>query len=241
MNVKFLASSALIASLACISSAQMTLTARESYFQYQYVYGNGGEVFQDNQSVSNNDLLASDIGEKTVFESGSGANWAASVNFDGFHQYAVTGTVSDFSSVTMSGYAHTNTEITNATADIAGVNKLVLDFTLASDQLMSFSGEVAQFGPTNRNSADIFLYIWSDFWSDYVFHDVFGITPNAPFSSSYLLAANDYRIVMSSYSHATGHEHAGASSSFTMQAVPEPFTMIGLAAAAGILARRRRK
>lgn len=245
MKHKLLWGTALLVSTTGICNAQFALTARDSDMYYQYVHGFGGTVFTGNNTYGNNTLLASDASDFNFSDSSSGTfvgnPWSATVDTVNHHDYAVNGSVASFSSLQMNTSSACTTTVENATADITGETHIALDFTVSSTTLVQISGGVNSIAPFNRNTSDVFLYQWSAGTNSFIFWQIFGVTQNSTFSNQLTFAPNDYRIVVNSYSHATGDEAAWSNANVTLAAVPEPFTMVGALGLAGVAALRRRR
>ncbi len=232
--------------LAGYGSANFSVYNRYSSVNAEYLCGYGPDVYQDALTVTHG--LLEQVGSTSTVDTRMhtdeylGNWWTAVLNWDVNAQYSVYGSLANATKIVASGQNIMSSAVIGpATSGLASGNPgslLRLSFNVPVAQDFWFSGALAQSGPANRNEAVV--KIMKDDGTGFVNY-ILRIAQNNSFSDMIHLQAGNYLIEGWSKSHANQDENAYGKWSYTLEAVPEPGTMIALGAGLAGLAASRRK
>lgn len=211
-----------------LGSAQVVHTGRYSKINYAYVYGIGGEIYQNNQAVEDTTLLLTDTEQLMFSESRSGTwggnPWAAGVSTNQIHTYIRTGPENDMSRIEATGQtdlsAHASGGAIAQMQNSNPGNQLTHNFTVQSPQSYFLSGQLTI--PAQALPSQIILQKWNGFTWDQVYSTWTLPGFSGPFSVSGILLPGDYRITASIYENAFGNETDHCY--YTYSLVFDPFT-----------------
>ncbi len=211
--------------------------------------GHAADAISDDVTATSNLLLANGAASATFHDTSiaHGFSWAAAVDADIAHNYAVTGGLSNFQSISAAGSTdlHTSagTDVLSQMASQNPGNELYLYFTAAANTAYTFSGNLGWNGyaidPGNQTQLSL------QHFDGIVWGNVYSTTaqPNGTgaFNTGGTLAAGDYRLYSTLQDRAFGTETKNLSFNYTFSTVPEPASLVALAAGAMTLIRRRRR
>lgn len=207
-----------------IAHSQASFTGRQSSIHYNYVYGGGPFVFQDDQLLQETTPDLSDTLGFDYDHSEAGTylthTWSGSAYFDVEHQYAIDGPANDFHRIDWSGHTVVGTtaggDIGLASAScINPGNDLIVNFEVASPVEYRLNGEL-QFSVAG-NTSYVFLQKFNGFNWEYVF--LSWSLPNymGPFDVSGTLEPGVYRIWGQLAGSAFGNQTTSETGNFTLR------------------------
>lgn len=192
---------ALLATVALPVSAQVVHTARQSKINYSYVFGAGGEVYQDSESIEDQSLVANDLEQLMFSESRSGTMsgnpWAAGVSTNQIHTFLVTGPASDV--VRFEAQGQTDLSCHASGPGLAQIfntnpgNELIQYFTVTSPQSYYLSGQITV--PPSALPGAVVLQTWDGITWANRFHTWFLPGSTGPFAVNGTLPLGQHRIV----------------------------------------------
>lgn len=185
---------------AAVSQSQVVHTARYSKINYNYVFGAGGTVFQDNVQTINDMLEASDTEQLQFDQSNSGTlsgnPWTAGVSTNQIHSFLVTGPATDVSRFEAQGqtdlFTHASGPGLAQMINSNPGNQLQHSFTVVAPQRYFLSGTITV--PPSALPGNVLLERWDGFTWQGVFNSWFIPGSTGPFSSNGILLPGDYRI-----------------------------------------------
>lgn len=242
---RMLTAFAVFFTLGTISSAQFELTSRYSKVNYDYFAG-----FADQSESASDSLIETtlDVADSTSlvgsesssgFYQPSGTAWSASGNWNIGHQYSLIGSVSSATKMTASGSSTVTIASSSATAQLASAlpgNEFSIEIALSSAQQVRFRGSHTADGPLNQTTGNTFGYFWTgSTWQIFLVKQV-----NTNWDDLLNLGAGEYRFETFSIAQANQNATKSSSWEYSIEAVPEPATMIVLGIGALVVAARKR-
>lgn len=213
------------------------------------LYGGGNTGFEPSDSLQFTDVVLSDSRSMSFSDTQSGTSplpWSASVAIMLEQEFAVTGSLNNFATISGSLVSNNSTSTSGiGTAGIFSVvpgNLLELIFEVGNSMEYELAGNILFTGNSSRSSVNLSRFNGSSFSTLYTSNSAINGTSGTFFNSG-TLTSGIYRLRMQ------GEVPGVANAAFTSQAdfqfsnlsaVPEPATM-SLLALGGILALYRRK
>jgi hypothetical protein len=242
---RMLTASAVLLTLSSVASAQFELTSRYSKVNYDYFAGFA------NQSESVSDFLVEttlDVTDSTAlvgsedssgFYVPSGTAWSANGSWNIGHQYSLIGSAASATKLTASGSSTVSITSSNATAQVASSlpgSEFSIEIALNSAQQVRFMGSHTADGPLNQTTGNTFGYFWNgSTWQIFLVKQV-----NTNWDDLLNLGAGTYRFETFSIAQANQNATKSSSWEYSIEAVPEPGTMIALGIGALAVAARKR-
>lgn len=205
----------LLVILACVAAcgvAQVVHTGRYSKINYAYVYGIGGEVYQDAQAIEDSTLLQTDFEQLMFGQSNSGVSggnpWAAGVSTNQVHTYTRTGPATDTIRLEAQGQTDLFTHASGgAIAQMQNANpgnELIQYFTVQSPQSYYLSGQIII--PPQALPSQILLQKYNGFNWDTMYSTWWLPGYTGSFNVNSIMLPGDYRLIASIYENAFGNE-----------------------------------
>jgi hypothetical protein len=246
-----------VIALATAASVEaQSLNSRLSRLEYTTVYGVAEDTFTSSglQSSADVDLAGSLLLSFADSKAGlvlddPGRPWSASVGVLNGHEFAITGSVSEFSRISASGSTEVSAAATGEgsalmTVPAAG-NRLEFGFTLASTVSANLSGVVTLAPGFGFLGGSVILQRFDGFIFATIFNTLSLPGEQGAFDVDLELTAGEYRLIgdsnASAFAFAGGAASATAENSWSydLTIVPAPASALVLAAG-GLLRRRRR-
>jgi len=228
--------------LSASSFAQFSVSSRLSTIQHFYFIGYAGDQVTDNQTVTNSNLLLSDVfgdagsAHAAGYYAPNDHHWSGDATWNGQTAYQVAGTLSSASALHLSGSADV-TVASNGCTIASQISQpgsqLNLEFSLGSTQNVRFISDIVSEGSAGSTT---YLSEWNgnNWQTSRIFYQA---------HEDYLwtLGPGLYQLSSTAVAADGGLSHSRTSYDFTLQAVPEPasFAAMGLGLV-GLLKRKRR-
>lgn len=235
-----------VCGLATASAGAQELVGRDSGVSYSYVYGAGGDTNVDNLTTTDLSLLASDnevtgfIGSTSGFLPGN-QPYSGGVDGRAEHEYAITGPLSGFSSITASGQTDVSSFATGLGSALMHSsnpgNQLILYFDLAAPTDYSLTGSIELPG-ASAFSLVALQFFDGIVWQNGIFNSIFLPGGMGSFDKSGTLAPGKYRMYSQISLNATGNQTFTGSYDYRLT-VPAPASGLMLAMGGLVMGRRR--
>ncbi|MBI5762747.1 MAG: PEP-CTERM sorting domain-containing protein [Planctomycetes bacterium] len=244
----------LIGSLALLaaftgSTYGQSLTSRTSLVNYNYVYGAGGDSHVGSDSIPDVSLVLSDI-EGTGFTGSTsgvlpgGQPYGAGVFADINHEFAITGSIGLFQSISASAFTHVSATATGLGSSVMNAsnpgNELILTFTVADPVNFHLAGSIT-LPVGGAVSSLVALQYWDGIvWQNGIFNSLFLPGSQGAFDVNGSLAPGLYRMNSAISLHAGGNEDFTGTFNYQLT-IPEPATAFLLAAGVFAIGCRRHR
>jgi len=224
-----------------------TITAHQTTLNYNYVFGAGGDSNVGDDEVIDTNLAFTDSEhlEYSGFTSGTlpgGTPYTAGVDTELDTSYLITGSLSSFEEISVEGRSWGR-----ATGTGAGIglmisanpgNQTIFNFSVAGSMDYRLQGQIS------GDEVGVGHLVALQRWDGIVWQQVFTSWSLPGLQGSFdvngTLNAGDYRMLSHIAFKADTNETWNNSYNYTLTAVPEPITALGLLPALWFMRRRRR-
>ena len=234
-----------LATLGASACANFSLVGRYSEVEARYFIGYAADIFDGTDSTTEATLDVSDTTTVANSFTGSGYypptnnQWTGTSTWNVTQSHSLTGTTSSASKLVSSGSVYNEISTVNCTGETSSLlpgNLSRLDISLASAQDLRFRGSLESDLPAYLVTSAIYGYQWNGSgWSIFMVK-----LPNTSWDQVLSLTAGTYRFEAFATAKASGNEFKESSWNYSLEAVPEPGTMVALGIGALAIFKRRK-